>query len=50
MERHRRFELPPSVWKTDMLPLNTNAAKEASPTSQEAISLRFAGYLKRYAK
>ena len=38
MEQDRRFELPPSVWKTDVLTVNTNLAyKDGEPSSPRAI-------------
>ena len=38
MEQDRRFELPPSVWKTDVLTVNTNLAyKGGEPSSPRAI-------------
>ena len=38
LEQDRRFELPPSVWKTDVLTVNTNLAyKGGEPSSPRAI-------------
>lgn len=38
MEQDRRFELPPSVWKTDVLTVNTNLAyKGGEPSSTRAM-------------
>ena len=38
LEQDRRFELPPSVWKTDVLTVNTNLAyKSGEPSSPRAI-------------
>ena len=38
LEQDRRFELPPSVWKTDVLTVNTNLAyKDGEPSSPRAI-------------
>ena len=38
LEQDRRFELPPSVWKTDVLTVNTNLAyKGGEPSSPHAI-------------
>ena len=38
LEQDRRFELPPSVWKTDVLTVNTNLAyKRGEPSSPRAI-------------
>ena len=38
LEQDRRFELPPSVWKTDVLTVNTNLAyKGGEPSSPRAM-------------